>query len=173
MVPDSVDERILEEHLLRDKFYNVDYTSMSSSVTSRSTSSSLHAKLGYFYDFFVFVLIFLLAGAALYVVLRGNRRSLSMHILAMRLTLLAAAIVLVRRKCQAGSTLLPFSASTPAKSGSASFPSSAAASPSLSSPLSSFYGNGSANKEKSVGKQGNHFDKLISKLQGEERLRQD
>ncbi|KAK9488009.1 hypothetical protein V1527DRAFT_480697 [Lipomyces starkeyi] len=76
MVPDSVDERILEEHLLRDKFYNVDYTSMSSSVTSRSTSSSLHAKLGYFYDFFVFVLIFLLAGAALYVVLRGNRSKL-------------------------------------------------------------------------------------------------
>ncbi|KAK9316194.1 hypothetical protein V1522DRAFT_391153 [Lipomyces starkeyi] len=153
MVPDSVDERILEEHLLRDKFYNVDYTSMSTSVTSRSSSSSLHAKLGYFYDFFVFVLIFLLAGAALYVVLR--------------------AIVLARRKCQASSTLLPFSASTPAKSGSASFPSSAAASPSLSSPLSSFFGNGSANKEKSVGKQGNHFDKLISKMQGEERLRQD
>ncbi|KAK9374734.1 uncharacterized protein V1513DRAFT_431638 [Lipomyces chichibuensis] len=149
MVPDSVDERILEEHLLRDKFYNVDYTSMSSSVGSRSTSSSLHAKLGYIYDFFVFVLILLLAGAALYIVLR--------------------AIVLVRRKCQAGSTLLPFS--TPVTSGTASFPSSATASPSLSTPLSSLFGN--AHKEKCVGKQGTSFDKLISKMQGEERLRQD
>ncbi|KAK9494958.1 hypothetical protein V1508DRAFT_263815 [Lipomyces doorenjongii] len=83
------------------------------------------------------------------------------------------SLVLVRRKCQAGSTLLPLSASTPVTSGTASFPSSAAASPSLSSPLSSFFGNGSANKEKSVGKQGNTFDKLISKMQGEERLRQD
>ncbi|KAK9315017.1 hypothetical protein V1524DRAFT_408317 [Lipomyces starkeyi] len=91
----------------------------------------------------------------------------------MRLTLLAAAIVLVRRKYQAGSTLLPLSVSTPVTYGTASFPSSAAASPSLSSPLSSFFGNGCAHNEKSVGKQGNPFDKLISKMQGEERLRQD
>ncbi|KAK9325659.1 hypothetical protein V1517DRAFT_305082 [Lipomyces orientalis] len=152
MVPDSVDERILEEHLLRDRFYNLDYTSMSSSATSRSVSSSLHAKLGYVYDFFLVMLILLVAGAALYVVLR--------------------ALVLVRRKNQADSHLLPLS-STPTVPGSGSVPSSGAPSPSLPSSSSSFFGNGGSHKEKNVGKQGGTFDKLISKMQGEERLRQD
>ncbi|KAK9237588.1 hypothetical protein V1525DRAFT_388380 [Lipomyces kononenkoae] len=134
MVPDSVDARILEEHLLRDKFYNLDYTTMSSSVTSRSGSSSLHAKLGYVYDFFVLAFILLIAGAALYVVLR--------------------AFVLIRRKSQADSTLLPLSSSATSSSGIPSIPSSVATSPLLSSPLSSYFG-------------------FISKMHGENRLRKD
>ncbi|KAK9368386.1 hypothetical protein V1509DRAFT_639887 [Lipomyces kononenkoae] len=133
MVPDSVDARILEEHLLRDKFYNLDYTSMSSGVSS--ASSSLHAKLGYVYDVFVLAFILLIAGVALYVVLR--------------------AFILIRRKSHSDSALLPLSTSaTTVSSGMPSIPSTAAASPLISTPLSSYFG-------------------FISKMHGEGRPRKD
>ncbi|KAK9452130.1 uncharacterized protein V1518DRAFT_425080 [Limtongia smithiae] len=77
MVPESVDERILEEHLLRDRFYQFDYNSIASSPFSSSASpqsgsvAALHGAVGFVLDCLVVLFIVALVLAAVYVVLRA------------------------------------------------------------------------------------------------------
>ncbi|KAK9454066.1 hypothetical protein V1511DRAFT_489026 [Dipodascopsis uninucleata] len=155
MVPDSVDERVLEEHLLRDTFYNFDYTSLSTSVVSaaRSGASSLHPihpNLGYAYDLVLSVIVLLVLGGFVYVIIR--------------------ALMLVKRKTQQQETpLLPVSAS---------YPSSTTTSPMISSsstfsPLG--YSSSCGAKEKCDKKSFGVLllDKLLAVVQNDDRERRE
>ncbi|KAK9467523.1 hypothetical protein V1512DRAFT_247121 [Lipomyces arxii] len=153
MVPDSVDERILQEHFLRDRFYNFDYTSLSSASVSASnsllqTSSTLHTKLGYTYDLVFLILVFALPVLLLFAVLK-------------------AIITLKRNHQRASSPLLPTSFS-PSILSVTSFSSSASSSPTLSS-SATFSPKERLPGSKAVGL----FDKLFGLTQDEDRFRQD
>ncbi|KAK9480984.1 hypothetical protein V1514DRAFT_340318 [Lipomyces japonicus] len=111
MVPDSVDDRVLEEHILRDA---------SSAVVSRSSSLGIHAQLGYAYDFIISAIFLCLIGAALYVAIK--------------------VYLLARKKSGSGSPILPISSSFLVSSTSSLGSSSPPLTSSLSSlpPSSSF-----------------------------------
>ncbi|KAK7203938.1 hypothetical protein BZA70DRAFT_291020 [Myxozyma melibiosi] len=163
MVPESVDERIIEEHLLRDRFYNLDYTSMSpasaakaaASAARAAASSSFASSVSAFLDQLLVVIVAFFILLAVYAFMRG-----------------------IRRRKDSSSPILPYASSPPYTSSptfasSTSTSSSAASSPALSSSSlfsSSSLGVGARDK---YSKPSGAFEKLYSLMTSEDRLRQD
>ncbi|KAK9459386.1 uncharacterized protein V1516DRAFT_665933 [Lipomyces oligophaga] len=147
MVPETVDERIIQEHLLRDKFYSSDYSG--GLAVSSSTQNSLLAAgandVAGFAGLAGVVLFIFVGGSMIYVVLKAlsTRRKDSL------------LPVSVTPPQQASPT---FSAISPASSSSSIF----------SSPGSGVY----QSKERFVKPVG-AFEKLFALMSSEDRLRMD